>query len=280
MSGRVHARPNRSSRRKAIVRVAIPPDRFGAPTTWLSAKSNPAKPDEPDDDRRRHLHPRHSNRAPLRPRAADVPLDDGRHRHFGHPDRPLLLRFRVPGTPVRRMLLEWHKSLGMTALVLIVFRIAYRLATKTPPYAERLGRLTHLGATGAHAALYGLMLFMPLTGYWFSAEGGYSLPFFLAVSMAARAYRRQGRNPDARDAARLRRLCDLHDCRAAYRCGRLASLDPTRHDPWLGCGPAPGRQGRPATFRTRRRQAAAARPRRAVIPSSSIRPSRKSSNRA
>ncbi len=62
----------------------------------------------------------------------------------------LYCSFQVPGTPVRRTLLEWHKSLGMTALVLIVFRIAYRLATKTPPYAERLGRLTHLGASGAH----------------------------------------------------------------------------------------------------------------------------------
>ena len=90
----------------------------------------------------------------------------------------LYCSFQVPGTPVRRALLEWHKSLGMTALVLLVFRIAYRLATRAPPYAEQLGRLTHLGATGAHAALYGLMLFMPLTGYWFSAEGGYSLPFF------------------------------------------------------------------------------------------------------
>ena len=90
----------------------------------------------------------------------------------------LYCSFQVPGTPMRRILLEWHKSLGMTALVMIVFRIAYRLATKAPPYAERIGRLTHLGASGAHLALYGLMVFMPLTGYWFSAEGGYSLPFF------------------------------------------------------------------------------------------------------
>ena len=60
----------------------------------------------------------------------------------------LTCSFQVPGTPLRRYLLEWHKSLGMTALVLIVFRIAYRLATKAPPYVERLGRLTHLGASG------------------------------------------------------------------------------------------------------------------------------------
>lgn len=86
--------------------------------------------------------------------------------------------FQTPGTPVRRYLLEWHKSLGLTALVLIVLRIAYRLATTAPPYAERMGRLNHAAASAAHLALYGLMMFMPLTGYWFSAAGGYSLPFF------------------------------------------------------------------------------------------------------
>ncbi len=90
----------------------------------------------------------------------------------------LYCAYQTPGTPVRRYLLEWHKSLGMTALVLVVLRIGYRLATRAPPYAEPMGRLNHAAASGAHLGLYGLMLFMPLTGYWFSAMGGYSLPFF------------------------------------------------------------------------------------------------------
>jgi cytochrome b561 len=90
----------------------------------------------------------------------------------------LYCAYQEPGTPVRRYLLEWHKSLGMTALVLIVLRIAYRLSTKAPPYLEPMGRLNHAAASGAHLGLYALMLFMPLTGYWFSASGGYSLPFF------------------------------------------------------------------------------------------------------
>ena len=90
----------------------------------------------------------------------------------------LYCAYQAPGTPVRRYLLEWHKSLGMTALVLAVLRIAYRLARAAPPHAERMGRLTHLAAGGAHLGLYGLMLALPLTGYAFSAMGGYSLPFF------------------------------------------------------------------------------------------------------
>lgn len=90
----------------------------------------------------------------------------------------LYCSYQTPDTPLRRWLLEWHKSLGLTALALIGLRIAYRLTIRTPPYAERMGRLTTAAAHGAHLALYALMLFMPLTGYLFSAAGGYSLPWF------------------------------------------------------------------------------------------------------
>ncbi|WP_131116131.1 cytochrome b [Lichenihabitans psoromatis] len=90
----------------------------------------------------------------------------------------LYCAYQPPGQATRRFLLEWHKSLGMTALVLIVLRIAYRLAKAAPPYLDRLGRLNHAAASAAHLGLYALMLFMPLTGYWNSAAGGYSLPFF------------------------------------------------------------------------------------------------------
>ena len=90
----------------------------------------------------------------------------------------LYCAYQPPGPATRRFLLEWHKSLGMTALVLVVLRIAHRLAVAAPPYAERMSRFNHAAAMGAHLGLYALMLFMPLTGYWNSAAGGYSLPFF------------------------------------------------------------------------------------------------------
>ncbi|WP_237479511.1 cytochrome b [Lichenibacterium dinghuense] len=90
----------------------------------------------------------------------------------------LYCAYQPPGQATRRFLLEWHKSLGMTALVLVVLRIGYRLAVAAPPYAERMGRLNHAAAAAGHLGLYALMLFLPLTGYWNSAAGGYSLPFF------------------------------------------------------------------------------------------------------
>jgi cytochrome b561 len=90
----------------------------------------------------------------------------------------LYCSFQVPGTPVRRFLLEIHKSLGMTALVLLVVRVVYRLVKGAPAYAEPLGRLVHLGASAGHLGLYAIMLFMPVTGYIYSAAGGNSLPWF------------------------------------------------------------------------------------------------------
>ncbi len=90
----------------------------------------------------------------------------------------LYCSFLTPGTPVRRFLLDIHKSLGMTALVLLALRIAYALIVGVPAYSRPLGRLVHRAAQAGHLALYAVMLFMPLTGYMFSAAGGYSLPWF------------------------------------------------------------------------------------------------------
>lgn len=82
------------------------------------------------------------------------------------------------GQQPRKGLLEIHKSLGMTALVLLVVRLAWRVWAGEPPYRMPLDRLTHWASRAGHAALYALMLLMPVTGYMFSAAGGYSLPWF------------------------------------------------------------------------------------------------------
>jgi cytochrome b561 len=82
------------------------------------------------------------------------------------------------GHQPRQGLLEVHKSLGFTILALLVVRVIWRLMTGEPPYRAPLGRLNHLASRAGHFALYGLMFFMPITGYLYSAAGGYSLPWF------------------------------------------------------------------------------------------------------
>jgi|SRR5882724_1115929 len=89
-----------------------------------------------------------------------------------------LAAFLVPGTPLRKALLDVHKSLGLTAALLILPRTTYRLLSKAPRPIDDVGHLTRVGAAVAHAVLYALMFFMPVTGYMFSAAGGYSLPWF------------------------------------------------------------------------------------------------------
>jgi cytochrome b561 len=90
----------------------------------------------------------------------------------------LYCAYQVPGTSPRRELLDIHKSIGMTVLVLLPLRFLYRLAAGEPPYSRPLSAPTHLAARAAHFGLYALMLAMPVVGYVDSAAGNYSLPWF------------------------------------------------------------------------------------------------------
>jgi cytochrome b561 len=90
----------------------------------------------------------------------------------------VIAAFLPVGQQPRKGLLEIHKSLGMTALVLVMLRLAWRARAGEPPYRRPLDRMTHWASRAGHAALYVLMIAMPATGYMFSASGGYSLPWF------------------------------------------------------------------------------------------------------
>lgn len=90
----------------------------------------------------------------------------------------LYCSYLVPGTPLRQALLDLHKSLGTTALVLIAIRLPLRLSLGEPAYRQPLDVFNHYAARGAHMLLYALMILMPLAGYTTSAAGGHDLPWF------------------------------------------------------------------------------------------------------
>lgn len=83
-----------------------------------------------------------------------------------------------PGTSPRMQLLMVHKSLGMTALILGVLRVGYRLFAGAPPYAPPLSPLNLAAAHAGHFALYALMIALPVSGYVNSAAGGHEIPWF------------------------------------------------------------------------------------------------------
>lgn len=90
----------------------------------------------------------------------------------------LYCSYLVPGSAERQFLLDIHKSLGMTALVLIVLRIPLRAILGEPPRAIAPPRHERLASHIVHGTLYLLMVTMPLSGYATSASEGRSLPWF------------------------------------------------------------------------------------------------------
>lgn len=67
--------------------------------------------------------------------------------------------------PLRFDLIQWHKSFGIAVLLLVFFRIAWRLTHKPPALPPHMGLLERLAAMLGHLGLYALMLAMPLTGW-------------------------------------------------------------------------------------------------------------------
>jgi len=71
-------------------------------------------------------------------------------------------------TPAKLDLFVWHKSIGVTVLVLALLRLAWRFGNPppvmpagTPDWERRL-------AASAHWALYALIFAVPLSGWWVS----------------------------------------------------------------------------------------------------------------
>ena len=82
--------------------------------------------------------------------------------------------------------LAQHKSVGMTVLVLAALRVIWRLLHQPPELPETyqqanpvLARL----AKGAHIVLYGLLFFLPMSGWLMSSASAYSVSWFGVLTL-------------------------------------------------------------------------------------------------
>ncbi len=75
-----------------------------------------------------------------------------------------LLWERFPDAAVRPAI-DTHKSIGITVLGLVLMRILWRITHKPPPLPDRYPRWETALSTLVHAALYILMLAIPLAGW-------------------------------------------------------------------------------------------------------------------
>ncbi|RBP04548.1 cytochrome b561 [Roseiarcus fermentans] len=85
---------------------------------------------------------------------------------------------QLPKGDLRSEILFVHKSFGVAVLALVVIRILARLVLGLPAYPAPLGRLTEIAAGGAHAALYVLMIALPISGWVMSGFAGREVSFF------------------------------------------------------------------------------------------------------
>lgn len=81
-------------------------------------------------------------------------------------------------SPWKLKLTAWHKWLGMSLLLLLLLRIAWRQLYPPPPEPVGLTPLERRLAAIGHAALYLLMLWVPLVGWLFSSAKGFSVVLF------------------------------------------------------------------------------------------------------
>lgn len=86
-------------------------------------------------------------------------------------------------SPLKLDLFVWHKSIGVTILLLVALRIAWRLANP-PPRALSTARPFEPRLAGfVHTVMYALLIAVPLTGWWVSDTSRVPFRLFWLVPM-------------------------------------------------------------------------------------------------
>ena len=88
----------------------------------------------------------------------------------------------IPKSPpgVRADAFNFHKSIGLCVLALMLFRLGWRIAHRPPPLPAMPAWQSRL-AQATHGALYVALIVMPLAGYLGSVWSGYPVKFFGVV---------------------------------------------------------------------------------------------------
>lgn len=82
--------------------------------------------------------------------------------------------------PMRQFqLYQWHKSVGITVLLLTALRLGWRLAHRPPPHPDAMPVRERRAAGAAHGALYGLLIGLPLTGWAVVSLSPFNIPTVL-----------------------------------------------------------------------------------------------------
>ncbi|MDE2441090.1 MAG: cytochrome b [Betaproteobacteria bacterium] len=84
----------------------------------------------------------------------------------------------LPLSPDKLKLYSWHKWAGVTAFLLVGFRLLWRLAHRPPALPDSMPKLMQFAAHAGHLMLYLLMIAIPLTGWLMSSAKGFQTVYF------------------------------------------------------------------------------------------------------
>ncbi len=84
----------------------------------------------------------------------------------------------LPLSPLKLQVYSWHKWIGITLLALVIIRLAWRLLNRPPALPASMSTLTRGLAHAGHAALYAVMVAIPLSGWLMSSAKGFQTVWF------------------------------------------------------------------------------------------------------
>ncbi len=84
----------------------------------------------------------------------------------------------LPLSPEKLQLYSWHKWAGVTAFLLVLVRLAWRVTHRPPALPDSMTKTMQLAAHAGHLGLYLLMLAIPLSGWLMSSAKGFQTVWF------------------------------------------------------------------------------------------------------
>jgi cytochrome b561 len=84
----------------------------------------------------------------------------------------------LPLSPWKLKIYSWHKWAGVTAFLLALARIIWRLMHRPPALPAHMPRWQWLAAHAGHTLLYLLMFAIPLSGWLMSSAKGFQTVYF------------------------------------------------------------------------------------------------------
>ena len=88
-------------------------------------------------------------------------------------------------SPLKLELFVWHKSTGMLILALMLARLAWRLANRSPALPPQTPAWERYAAHASHVLLYVLAVALPLSGWVINSAAGVPFSIFWLVPLPA-----------------------------------------------------------------------------------------------